>query len=125
MRDDPEIAVRRDEGRVAILGIGELHLEIALDRRGRLGPPADADEARRVRALVPLSELFGYANDLRARTHGRGSFEMRFVEYGPVSPRRRDDDRTASVGASRRPAPNPRLSSIALPEPDPDDFDGR
>jgi elongation factor G len=38
-----------------------------------------------VRALVPLSEMFGYATDLRSMTSGRGSFTMQFEKYMPVS----------------------------------------
>jgi elongation factor G len=92
-------------------------------RRGRVNPRADADEHYCVLALVPLSEMSGYAMDLRLRTHGRGSFAMRFVEYAPVPPGRSDEDRSSNVAAPRRPAPTPRNSSIALPEPDWDDRD--
>jgi elongation factor G len=38
-----------------------------------------------VRALVPLSEMFGYATDIRSMTSGRGSFTMQFEKYMPVS----------------------------------------
>ncbi len=38
-----------------------------------------------VRALVPLSEMFGYATDVRSMTSGRGSFTMQFEKYMPVS----------------------------------------
>jgi elongation factor G len=38
-----------------------------------------------VRALIPLSEMFGYATDLRSMTSGRGSFTMQFEKYMPVS----------------------------------------
>jgi elongation factor G len=31
--------------------------------------------------MVPLSEMFGYATDLRSRTQGRGSFTMHFGQY--------------------------------------------
>jgi elongation factor G len=34
-----------------------------------------------IRAEVPLSEMFGYATDLRSRTQGRGSFTMHFSHY--------------------------------------------
>jgi elongation factor G len=34
-----------------------------------------------IKAQVPLGEMFGYANDLRNNTQGRGSFSMEFDEY--------------------------------------------
>ena len=35
-------------------------------------------------AVVPLSEMFGYATDLRSRTQGRGTFTMQFDHYEQV-----------------------------------------
>jgi elongation factor G len=53
-------------------------------RRGRI----DGMEARlgeqSVHAFVPLSEMFGYATDLRSRTQGRGIFTMQFDHYEEV-----------------------------------------
>ena len=40
--------------------------------------------ARVVRALVPLSEMFGYVGDLRSRTQGRASYTMVFDSYAEV-----------------------------------------
>ncbi len=37
----------------------------------------------RVRADVPLSEMFGYIGDLRTMTSGRGQFSMEFSHYAP------------------------------------------
>ena len=37
-----------------------------------------------VQASVPLSEMFGYATDLRSFTQGRGNYTMRFDRYEPV-----------------------------------------
>ena len=37
-----------------------------------------------VHAYVPLSEMFGYATDLRSRTQGRGLFTMQFDHYEEV-----------------------------------------
>jgi elongation factor G len=40
--------------------------------------------ARVVKALVPLSEMFGYVGDLRSRTQGRASYSMQFDSYAEV-----------------------------------------
>jgi elongation factor G len=37
-----------------------------------------------IRAIVPLAEMFGYANELRSRTQGRASYSMEFAHYEPV-----------------------------------------
>ena len=37
-----------------------------------------------VRAHVPLAEMFGYVNELRSMTSGRGSYSMEFAHYNPV-----------------------------------------
>ena len=37
-----------------------------------------------VKAFVPLSEMFGYATDLRSRTQGRGNYSMFFEKYEQV-----------------------------------------
>ena len=37
-----------------------------------------------VRGMVPLSEMFGYANTIRSLTQGRGSFSMQFERYEAV-----------------------------------------
>jgi len=37
-----------------------------------------------VRAHVPLSEMFGYVNDLRSMTSGRANYSMEFAQYDPV-----------------------------------------
>jgi elongation factor G len=37
-----------------------------------------------VRGMVPLSEMFGYSNDLRTMTSGRGNFSMQFERYEAV-----------------------------------------
>ena len=37
-------------------------------------------------ATVPLSEMFGYANDLRSRTQGRATYSMQFDKYEQVPP---------------------------------------
>jgi elongation factor G len=53
-------------------------------RRGRIeGMEARLGE-QSVHAIVPLSEMFGYATDLRSRTQGRGLFTMQFDHYEEV-----------------------------------------
>jgi elongation factor G len=37
-----------------------------------------------IKAMVPLSEMFGYATDLRSKTQGRGAFTMHFGQYEEV-----------------------------------------
>jgi translation elongation factor EF-G len=69
-----------------------------------------------VTARVPLAEMFGYTNDLRERTRGRGTFVMRFDAYVPV--RTSDEGGDSPVGAPRKPPRPLRQSSVALPEPD-------
>jgi elongation factor G len=39
---------------------------------------------RVVKALVPLSEMFGYVGDLRSKTQGRASYSMQFDSYAEV-----------------------------------------
>ena len=43
------------------------------------------DNAQSIQAEVPLSEMFGYATELRSATKGRGVFTMEFDHYAPVS----------------------------------------
>jgi elongation factor G len=55
-------------------------------RRGLVeGMDSRSGGVQSVRALVPLSEMFGYATDVRSMTSGRGSFTMQFEKYMPVS----------------------------------------
>ena len=59
--------------------IGDLN-----SRRGRVeGMDAHAG-MQTIRAIVPLSEMFGYATDLRSRTQGRGNYSMQFEHYEEV-----------------------------------------
>ena len=45
-------------------------------RRGRLEGMEDSNGAKIIHAFIPLSEMFGYATDLRSRTQGRGTYSM-------------------------------------------------
>lgn len=50
-------------------------------RRGRMEGMEARNGAQEIRAYVPLSEMFGYATDLRSRTQGRGNYSMEFDHY--------------------------------------------
>ncbi|MEM5629938.1 elongation factor G [Bacillus toyonensis] len=53
-------------------------------RRGRVEGMEARGNAQVVRAMVPLSEMFGYATALRSNTQGRGTFSMTFDHYEEV-----------------------------------------
>jgi elongation factor G len=59
--------------------IGDLN-----SRRGQIQAMDERFGSRVVRALVPLSEMFGYVGDLRSRTQGRASYSMEFASYAQV-----------------------------------------
>ena len=50
-------------------------------RRGKLGGMEQRGNTQVIRAHVPLSEMFGYATDLRSRTQGRATYTMQFDSY--------------------------------------------
>jgi elongation factor G len=93
-------------------------------RRGQIQSQDDWDGMRRIGARVPLSQMFGYASDLRSRTRGRGTFAMEFASYQPCEPPENQDTGDDSmVTVPRKPSPTLLDSSVALPEPT--DEDGR
>ena len=53
-------------------------------RRGRIEGMESRAGAQVVRGFVPLSEMFGYATDLRSKTQGRGIYSMQFSHYEDV-----------------------------------------
>jgi elongation factor G len=59
--------------------IGDLN-----SRRGQIQAMEERAGARVVKALVPLSEMFGYVGDLRSKTQGRASYTMQFDSYAEV-----------------------------------------
>jgi elongation factor G len=61
--------------------IGDLN-----SRRGQIQAMEERSGARVVKALVPLSEMFGYIGDLRSKTSGRANFSMQFDSYSEVPP---------------------------------------
>jgi elongation factor G len=66
--------------------IGDLN-----SRRGQIQSMDDASGVKVVRALVPLSEMFGYVGDLRSKTSGRAVYSMTFETYAEV-PRNVSDE---------------------------------
>jgi elongation factor G len=59
--------------------IGDLN-----SRRGQIQAMEERAGGRVVRAIVPLSEMFGYVGDLRSRTQGRANYSMQFERYAEV-----------------------------------------
>jgi elongation factor G len=55
-----------------------------VSRRGQIKDQVERGNATVVRAEIPLSEMFGYATDLRSFTQGRGSYSMQFDHYAEV-----------------------------------------
>ncbi|MEC8803410.1 MAG: elongation factor G [Pseudomonadota bacterium] len=53
-------------------------------RRGMVGGMEDSSSGKIIRAEVPLSEMFGYATDLRSATQGRATYTMEFLKYAEV-----------------------------------------
>ena len=53
-------------------------------RRGMVGGMEDSSSGKIVSAEVPLSEMFGYATDLRSATQGRATYTMEFLKYAEV-----------------------------------------
>ena len=52
-------------------------------RRGRLDSQEKRGNGMKIRAYVPLAEMFGYSTDLRSRTQGRGNYVMEVDHYEP------------------------------------------
>jgi elongation factor G len=91
-----------------------------LNRRGGILQSLDTRDAMQILTMrVALSELFGYASDLRSLTEGRATYSMSFAHYQQArrGPDSFDDDRISPVYAPRNPSPTINDSSIALPEP--------
>ncbi len=53
-------------------------------RRGNISSTDDRNGTKVIDAMIPLSEMFGYATDLRSRTQGRGNYTMQFDHYDEV-----------------------------------------
>ena len=70
--------------------LGDVMGDLA-SRRGRIQSQEDRGGTQIVNARVPLSEMFGYATDLRSRTQGRASYSMHFDRYEQAPPNISDE----------------------------------
>ncbi|GAA1639917.1 MULTISPECIES: elongation factor G [Brevibacterium] len=73
-----EVEVRTPEEYMGDV-IGDLN-----SRRGQIQSMDDASGVKVVKAVVPLSEMFGYIGDLRSKTQGRAVYSMQFSSYAEV-----------------------------------------
>lgn len=63
--------------------MGDITGDIA-SKRGLVEGTEDRGMVQAIRAMIPLSEMFGYINNLRSMTAGRGNFTMEFAKYDVV-----------------------------------------
>lgn len=75
--------------------IGDLN-----SRRGRIQNMGQRQDAQVVRALVPLSEMFGYSTDMRSITQGRAIYSMQFEAYEEVPKSIAEEIVTSATGAA-------------------------
>jgi len=78
--------------------IGEVLGDLKSRRAHIVGTQSRSGGIQAIRAYVPLAEMFGYATELRSKTHGRGTFTMEFDHYAQVPPERVE----AIIGGWRR-----------------------
>jgi elongation factor G len=88
---------------------------VSLSRRGGNDWPI-------VAALLPLSDTFGLAGQVRERTAGRGLYHVRFARYAPVTLAGDDGDRDTPVREPKRPRTPPHVLRAAVPEPREDEW---
>ena len=73
--------------KLEVEGPGEFQgaiLKTIMQRRGHIIGSTEEEGFSRVEAEVPLSEMFGYATDLRSMTQGKAEFTMEFAKYSPA-----------------------------------------
>ena len=70
--------------------LGDVMGDLA-SRRGRIQSQEDRGGTQIINARVPLSEMFGYATDLRSRTQGRATYSMHFDRYEQAPPNISDE----------------------------------
>jgi elongation factor G len=93
-------------------------------RRGRFLSSEVRGNTDTIVAAVPLTQMFGFHNDLRVLTDGRGAHRMSLQGYERCPDEGWRGDRDALVGAPLRPLPPSGSSGIAVPEPQTDDTPG-
>ena len=59
-------------------------IKTIMQRRGNIVGTTEEDGFCQVEADVPLSEMFGYATDLRSTTQGKAEFTLEFAKYSPA-----------------------------------------
>jgi elongation factor G len=69
-------------------------------RRGRIQAQEDRGGTQIINARVPLSEMFGYATDLRSRTQGRATYSMHFERY-EQAPQNVSDEVVAKIQGTK------------------------
>ena len=79
--------------------LGDILVDLQ-SRRGSILLMEQQNDARMIAALVPLANLFGYSNTIRAQTRGRGSHSIRFDHYERIPPGFDDDPTTPEPAAS-------------------------
>ncbi len=75
--------------KLAVEGPGEFQgvvIKTIMQRRGSIIGTTEEDGFCEVEAEVPLSEMFGYATDLRSMTQGKAEFSLEFAKYAPAPP---------------------------------------
>ena len=79
--------------------LGDVMGDLA-SRRGRIQSQEDRGGTQIISARVPLSDMFGYATDLRSRTQGRATYSMHFDRY-EQAPRNVSDEVVAKVQGTK------------------------
>ncbi|HKT68124.1 MAG TPA: hypothetical protein VJP83_01745 [Terriglobales bacterium] len=86
-------------------------------RRGRVEGVKQRAGSQMIKAYAPLSQMFGYATDLRSRIQGRASFSMHFWCYEQAPIHGGDDEGGPGVTANIPWKPVPRTGAAAVPPP--------
>jgi elongation factor G len=68
-------------------------------RRGRIVSMTQRQDAQVIKAVVPLSAMFGYSTDMRSITQGRAIYSMQFETYEEVPTGIADEIVSAATGA--------------------------
>ena len=71
-------------------------------RRGKIQQMEERGGAKVIRAHVPLSEMFGYATQVRSMSQGRASYTMQFLAYEPAPKNVAEEVISKSAGATQR-----------------------